>query len=351
MTLDSIRFLQTDSRQIRLIHTMPMKARLNRRSFFKKSVAASLAAPLVTSVEEYALTAQEAQPPARSKATGTPGTMPAGTIGKVQISRLICGGNLISGYAHSRDLIYVSNLLKSYFTEAKIMETWALCEQHGVNTMIFNPSSLPALATFRKYRAQGGKIQCLAQLGPPKNDLATPIKEAVDAGAVGALLVGNYGDAWTREGDVDRIGKFVELVKAEGIIAGVAGHELRTPRTVEKAGIKPDFYMKTLHGTNYWSTRRPDQQQEVIDNYGIDNYWCRDTEETVRFFSELERPWIAYKVLAAGAIHPQAGFRHAFSNGADFCVVGMFDFQVAEDAAIARQVIAETKNRDRAWVA
>jgi len=231
------------------------------------------------------------------------------------------------------------------------METWALSEQHGVNTMIFNPSSRPALATFRKYRAQGGKIQCLAQLDPPKNDLSTQIKEAVDAGVVGALLVGNYGDAWTREGDVDHIGKFVELVKAEGIIAGVAGHELRTPMTVEKAGIKPDFYMKTLHGTNYWSTRRPDQQQEVIDNYGIDNYWCRDAEATVRFFSELERPWIAYKVLAAGAIHPQAGIKHAFSNGADFCVVGMFDFQVAENVATAKQVIAETKNRDRAWVA
>jgi hypothetical protein len=274
-----------------------------------------------------------------------------GTIGKVRMSRLICGGNLISGYAHSRDLIYVSKLLTAYFTEAKIMEAWALCEQHGINTMIFNPSARPALATYRKYRAQGGKIQCLAQLDPPKNDLATQIKEAVDIGAVGALLVGNYGDAWTREGDVDRIGKFVDLVKAQGMIAGVAGHELRTPTTVEKAGIKPDFYMKTLHSNNYWSARRPDQMKEVIDNYGIDNYWCADPEGTVRFFSELERPWIAYKILAAGAIQPNAGFKHAFSSGADFCVVGMFDFQIAENVAIANQVLAETRNRDRAWMA
>jgi hypothetical protein len=328
-----------------------MNTRLNRRGFVKTSVGAALTAPLITSLEEYALAAQEAQPSPTSAASALTSPMPSGTIGKVKMSRLICGGNLISGYAHSRDLIYVSQLLKSYFTEAKVMETWALCEQHGVNTMIFNPSSRPALATFRKYRAQGGKIQCLAQLDPPKNDLSTQIKEAVDAGAAGALLVGNYGDAWTRDGSVDRVAKFVELVKAEGIIAGVAGHELRTVMTVEKAGIKPDFYMKTLHGSNYWSSRKPDQQKEVIDNYGIDNYWCRDAEETVRFFSELERPWIAYKVLAAGAIHPQAGFRHAFSGGADFCVVGMFDFQIAENVAIARQVVTETKNRDRAWVA
>ena len=332
-----------------------MKSSQSRRSFFKKSAAAALAAPLVASVEEYHLLAQE-----KSKATSAaPATLPAepkatlptGQIGKVKISRLICGGNLITGYAHSRDLIYVSDLLKAYFTEAKIMETWAQSEMHGINTMIFHPSDKVALDIYRKYRAQGGKIQFLAQLDPPKNDLATLIHQSVDAGAVGALLVGNYGDAWTRDGDLDRIGKFVQLVKAQGLIAGVAGHELRTPMAVEKAGINPDFYMKTFHSSNYWSSRKPDQMKEVIDNYGIDNYWCLDPEGTVRFFSELERPWIAYKVLAAGAIPPKAGFKHAFSSGADFCVVGMFDFQVAENVAIANQVLTETRNRDRAWVA
>jgi hypothetical protein len=29
----------------------------------------------------------------------------------------------------------------------------------------------------------------------------------------------------------------------------------------QKAGIAADFYMKTLHSTNYWSTRRPDQMK------------------------------------------------------------------------------------------
>jgi hypothetical protein len=328
-----------------------MKTIHSRRSFLKKSFVAAAAAPLITSVEEYHLLAQDKHSEAGATAPASKATLPLGTIGKVKISRLICGGNLITGYAHSRDLIYVSNLLKAYFTEAKIMETWSLCEQHGINTMIVHPSAKAALDIYRKYRAQGGKIQFIAQLDPPKNDLTSQIRLAVDAGAVGALLVGNYGDAWTREGAVDRIGKFVDLVKEQGLIAGVAGHELRTPMEVEKAGIKPDFYMKTFHSTNYWSTRKPDQLKEVIDNYSIDNYWCMDPEATARFFSELERPWIAYKVLAAGAIHPNAGFRHAFSGGADFCVVGMFDFQIAENVRITNEVLAETRNRERPWIA
>lgn len=329
-----------------------MKPNQSRRSFFKKSMAVTVAAPLVTSLEEYALTAAEApRPAAAAAASATQATLPTGTIGKVKISRLLCGGNLISGYAHSRDLIYVSKLLKSYFTEEKIMETWAASEAHGVNTMIFNPSDRRALAIYRKYRAQGGKIQCLAQLDPAKSRIEPVIQEAVDAGVVGAVLVGNLGDTWTREGDLDSIAKFIAVAKGQGLIAGVAGHELRTPMAVEKAGLKPDFYMKTLHSTNYWSARRPDQMKEVIDNYGIDNYWCLDPAGTIRFFAELERPWIAYKVLAAGAIQPEAGFTHAFANGADFCVVGMFDFQVAENVATANRVLAATKNRERSWVA
>ena len=67
--------------------------------------------------------------------------------------------------------------------------------------------------------------------------------------------------------------------------------------------------------------------------------------------SELKRPWIAYKVLAAGAIHPKAGFKHAFENGADFAVAGMFDFQVAEDIAIANGLLAGELTRQRDWVA
>ena len=103
-----------------------------------------------------------------------------GKIGNVQISRLICGGNLISGYAHSRDLIYVSPLLKHYFSDEKVMETWSLCEQHGVNTMILHPSNSAEAALYEKYRARGGKIQYLAQIGPKKEEIATEVNRGVE---------------------------------------------------------------------------------------------------------------------------------------------------------------------------
>jgi hypothetical protein len=327
-----------------------MASQLSRRGFLGASLASTLGASTVMSVEEHRLLAHgPAAEPARA-------TTPLcdrwfGRIGQVKISRLICGGNLISGYAHSRDLIYVSGLLKHYFTDDRIMETWALCETHGVNTMIAYAGDPHCIEVYRKHRARGGTIQYLAQIAPAPKDLRTAVREAVDAGAVGAFLVGNLGDDWTRSGAVGRIGELVGLIKEAGLIAGVAGHELRTPQAVEEAGIAPDFYVKTLHDQSYWSSQRPDQDREVIDNYGIDNYWCRDPHRVVGYMSEVNRPWIAYKVLAAGAIAPQHGFQYAFRNGADFAAVGMFDFQIAEDVAVANEVLVGAENRDRPWMA
>ena len=62
----------------------------------------------------------------------------------------------------------------------------------------------------------------------------------------------------------------------------------------------------------------------------------------------VTKPWIAFKVLAAGAIPPQRGFRYAFENGADFILVGMFDWQIAEDVQITKQVLTGLQ-RLRPW--
>ena len=310
----------------------------------------ALGVPLVRSFEEYALAAQPAAvatPPAAAPKT----PMPMGAIGPVRISRLICGGNLVSGYAHSRDLIYVSTLLKHYFTDEKILETWSMSERHGINTMILSAADARTVGLYQKHRANGGSIQYLAQIGPSKGDLKTVVKEAKAAGAVGAFLLGNVSDAWTREGDVKLIGELMRIIRDHGLIAGVAGHALRTVVEIEKAGSPPDFYMKTLHTNDYWSGRRPDQMKEVIDNYGTDNYWCMDPEQTIAFMAGLKRPWIAYKVLAAGAIAPRDGFTHAFKNGADFVAVGMYDFQIAEDVGIIHEVCQATSGRERRWCA
>jgi hypothetical protein len=63
----------------------------------------------------------------------------------------------------------------------------------------------------------------------------------------------------------------------------------------------------------------------------------------------LEVPWVAFKVLAAGAFHPRDTFKYVFESGADFACVGMFDFQIIEDVLIAQQVFSGDVKRQRPW--
>lgn len=73
-----------------------------------------------------------------------------------------------------------------------------------------------------------------------------------------------------------------------------------------------------------------------------------DPDETVRYMETLEQPWIAFKVLAAGAIKPEDGLKYAFNSGADFVCMGMYDFQIVEDANHTLAALANVQ-RARPW--
>jgi hypothetical protein len=168
------------------------------------------------------------------------------------------------------------------------------------------------------------------------------VKLSVDVGAHACYVHGGIADTLAKEGKVETIGRALDLIRKNGLPAGIGAHKLETVQACVSAGLEPDFWVKTLHHCDYWSARTDVEK---------DNIWCVNPEETVAFMSALPQPWIAYKVLAAGAIHPNEGFKYAFRNGADFICVGMYDFQIVEDVNIALVALNEAPGRARRWIA
>ncbi len=325
-----------------------MDKNLDRRNFLKKSITASAAAAAGLGFEKKVLSAepQNKSTAANQKDQDTE-AMPTGKIKHLKISRLISGGNLISGYTHSRDLKYVGGLANRYNTDERILDTLQLCEENGVNTIIADPRDKP-IRVFNKYWNQrGGKIQWISEGHPRTDDMTTSLKKAVDNGASAIYIQGVIADKWVSKKRLDLIAKSLDFIRQNNLPAGVGAHMLEVIVDCHSVGIDADFYVKTLHSKNYWSAQRPDQNLDVVSNRD-DNYWSMTPEETAEFMKKIDKPWIAFKVLAAGAIRPGEGFRYAFDNGADFICVGMFDFQVEQDASLVKKIVPETR-RQRPW--
>ncbi len=274
-----------------------------------------------------------------------------GNPAQFELSRLIMGGNLIGGWAHARDLIYVSKLVKTYHTDEKVMQTLALGEKCGMNAIISNPQMG---RIFQKYKHEfHSNMKFISDCGIGL-DFQKGIAMSLAAGLDALYCQGEITDRWTSEQYDDGTGKTVaqrmdlirkglEEIRSHGKPAGIGAHRIEAIKVCVEHGLKPDFWVKTVHSHDYWSAQNAGPWK--------DNLFDFDPAETIRFMATLKEPWIGFKVLAAGAIAPEVGLKYAYSNGADFVCLGMYDFQIVEDVNIALEAFAKAKERPRPWMA
>lgn len=288
------------------------------------------------------------------------GQIPYGTIrytdktgqpAQFELSRLIMGGNLIGGWAHARDLIYVSKLVKTYHTDEKVMQTLALGEKCGLNAIISNPQ---IGRIFQKYKREfRSKMKFISDCGT-NLDFQKGIALSLVTDCDALYCQGEITDRWTDPKYDDGTGKTVaqrmelirlglEEIRSHGKPAGIGAHKIEAIKVCVEYGLKPDFWVKTCHNHNYWSAQPGADWKDNMFDY--------NPQETIRFMATLKEPWIAFKVLAAGAIKPDDGLKYAFTNGADFVCLGMYDFQIVEDVNIALNALELAKERPRSWMA
>jgi len=328
-----------------------MRENLSRRDFMKNSALATtvLAAGASMVAKSSSIAANE---PSAAAVAAPKALLPTGKIGNVNITRLILGGNLLSRVQHRRDLQYVEKLVKSYNSDAKVRESIELAEANGINTLSVDNKPF-VCKILNDHRKNGGKIQWILYTTSNIEDV-TKYKEEVqrmaDDGAELIYIWGCHADRYIAEGKLDILTRAIEEIKLHNVPCGMGAHDLRVIQECEKNQLPIDFYVKTFHHHKYPTAPHPGTADKITAE--LPGYWCNNPDETMAFMKTVKKPWIAFKIMAAGAIPPQDAFPYAFNNGADFALAGMFDFDIEEDCQIARDAVAKAQARtSRPWCA
>jgi hypothetical protein len=317
-----------------------MSQEINRRKFVAGSLLAAAAGALKT-----ASGADAPKPPAQ--------TLPTGQIGAdFNVSRVILGGNLVNLFMHSRDLRYVDQLSAHYHTDDRVLQTLAVAEENGVNTISLS-NRVRAMSLLKRHRNERkGKMQWIVcPITKPDDSMAAyreEVEKLVAEGADSVYMHGGMSDSLLTAGRVDLIAKAVEIFKSQNVPGGVGAHDLGVVEACEKANIPNDFYIKTFHHLDYPTAPKPEDMVKPCAE--VPGYWCKDWKAVAERMKSVKKTWIAFKIMAAGSILPKKAFQWAFENGGDHILVGMFDWQIAEDVALARDAIEKAKaSRQRPW--
>jgi len=210
------------------------------------------------------------------------------------------------------------------------------------------------MRVMKQHRARGGKIKWVLATEPPGASVEPDLEkhrrrvhELVEHGADAIYLWGVRADLLAKAGKAELITKALKVMKETGLPTGVGAHALHTIKECERVDAGAEFYLKTLHHHNYKTAPRPGEAGDDFNEFP--GYWCGKPQETVEFMSTVKKPWVAFKVMAAGAIPPKDAFRYAFQSGADFVLAGMFDFEIREDVGLVKEILSTRPERARPW--
>jgi len=220
------------------------------------------------------------------------------TLGDLNISRFILGSNPFSGFSHHSP--EMDQIMRRYFSTARIKELLLQAEELGVNTLIARTDH-HVMRFLLEYWDDGGQLQWFAQTCPEIGDHPTCITRAVTGGAKACHLHGGVMDFLYAQGRLDEIPPVIQMIRDNGLLAGIAAHN---PKVIEWAEsyLDVDYYM-----CSYYNSAHRDERAEHVS--GMEEWFIEeDRQAMTRLIKQLSRPAIHYKVLAAGRNDPREAF-------------------------------------------
>jgi hypothetical protein len=265
--------------------------------------------------------------------------LPTIQIGEKKVTRLICGGNPISGISHfssemDRDML-------RYYTMPRLQTLLDECWRQGINT-VQTRGDRHTMRMYLEHRENGGQLQWIAQTASEFADIFANIDRICDFDPIAIYHHGTHTDNSWHEGKIDRVPDFLKAIHDHGLPAGIGTHIPEVVKYAEDEGWETDFYMCCFYNLARSYKAAPAVEREA---YAKEAYPDGDPDLMTAVMRQLEKPCLGFKIMAANrkcgsAASVRGAFEYAFANikPTDGVVVGMFPKYSDQPAANAQYV-------------
>ncbi len=269
--------------------------------------------------------------------------LPTIRIGDQDVTRLICGGNPISGISH-----YSAEMdedMLRYYTMPRLQALLDECWRQGINT-IQTRGDRHTMRMYLEHRENGGRMQWLAQTASEFADIRANIAEIVSYGPIAIYHHGTHTDNSWYLGEIDPVADYLKCIHDHGLPAGIGTHIPAVVEYAEEHGWETDFYMCCLYDLARGYKSAPAVERHA---YERERFPEGDRDRMAAVIRSVQKPCLAFKLMAANrkcgtpeSVRQQ--FEYAFANikPIDGVVVGMFPKyrdQVEENARYVRQIL------------
>ena len=261
-----------------------------------------------------------------------------------KVTRLICGGNPLSGYSHVSEPL--DREMIEYYTMPNIQSLLDECWRHGVNTLQ-SRGDRHQMRAYLEHRQGGGCMQWIAQTASEFASLRRNVAEIARYEPIAIYHHGTHVDTSWHAGRFDEVHDIVKAIHDHGLPAGVGSHIPEVIEYIEDKDWETDFYMCCFYNLarGYKSAPALDR-----DAYAEDRFPPEDPPRMTAVMRAVRKPCIGFKIMAASRNcgtpeEVRGAFSFAFETikPGDVVNVGMFQKhknQVAENAAFVGEILA-----------
>jgi len=260
-----------------------------------------------------------------SAAAGSASSVPLVPFGPHRVSRLIVGGNPISGNSHVSPALDVE--MRDYFTAARVQRLLSDCESAGINTWQSRGDRY-ILRMLNEHRLGGGRLQWIAQTASELADIPGNIRAIAGAGAIGIYHHGTATDRFWKSGKIEQARERLKVMRDAGVRVGLGTHIPEVIDYAEEKNWDVDFYMTCVY--NLGRTR---EECERLNGGPFQGEYFRH-EDRIPMLERVKRTartCLIFKVYGAGRnCETMERKREAlelvfrYSKPYDAIVVGMF---------------------------